>query len=84
MKKLETFDLSYFRGKGPFVDTDVTKNYLVFQPRERYFKVVDKIIQTIFHHGNLKDCLMKVLNLLLNLTIVFLHKLIILELMGVV
>ena len=36
--KLETFDLSYFRGKNYF-DEDGTRNYLMFQPMYRYFKV---------------------------------------------
>ena len=37
MKKLETFDSSYFRGKSHFED-DGTENWLVFQPIHRYFK----------------------------------------------
>ena len=36
MKKLETFDSIYFRGKSHFED-DGTENWLVFQPIERYF-----------------------------------------------
>ena len=39
-KKLKTFDSSYFRGKSHF-EGDGTQNYLVFQPINRYFKVVD-------------------------------------------
>ena len=39
MKKLETFDLSYFIGKSHF-EEDHTHNYLVFQPMYRYFKIV--------------------------------------------
>ena len=39
MKKLETFDSIYFRGKSHFED-DGTQNYLVFQPIERYFKKI--------------------------------------------
>ena len=31
IKKLQTFDSSYFKGKNHFED-DGTKNYLVFQP----------------------------------------------------
>ena len=31
LKKLKTFDLSYFRGKSHF-EEDVTQNYLVSQP----------------------------------------------------
>ena len=38
IKKLETFDVSYFRGKNYF-DEDGTQNYLIFQPIYRYFKV---------------------------------------------
>ena len=37
LKKLETFDSIYFRGKSHFED-DGTQNYLVFQPMYRYFK----------------------------------------------
>ena len=37
MKKLKTFDSSYFTGKTHF-EEDVTQNVLVFQPTYRYFK----------------------------------------------
>ena len=37
MKKIETFDSSYFRGKNLFED-DGAQNYLVFQPIHRHFK----------------------------------------------
>ena len=37
LKKLKTFDLSYFRGKSHFQE-DGTQSYLVFQPMQRYFK----------------------------------------------
>ena len=39
LKKLKTFDASYFIGKSYFVDNDGTENYSVFQPTHRYFKV---------------------------------------------
>ena len=39
LKKLKTFDSRYFRGKGRF-EEDGTQNYLVFQPINRYFKVI--------------------------------------------
>ena len=39
LKKLETFDSSYFRGKSYF-EEDATQNYLVLQPIIRYFKTV--------------------------------------------
>ena len=39
MKKLQTFDSSYFRGKIHFKE-DGAQNYLVFQPIDRYFKVI--------------------------------------------
>ena len=38
LKKLETFDSSYFIGKSYF-DEDGTQNYLIFQPIISYFKV---------------------------------------------
>ena len=37
LKKLKTFDSSYFEGKSHFKE-DNTQNYLVFQPMYRYFK----------------------------------------------
>ena len=39
MKKLRTFDSSYFRGESHFKE-DGTQNYFVFQPINRYFKVI--------------------------------------------
>ena len=39
MKKLKTFDSSYFIGKSHF-EEDGTRNYLVFQPITRYFKIL--------------------------------------------
>ena len=39
MKKLKTFDSSYFISKSHLVENDV-QNYLVFQPMKRYFKRV--------------------------------------------
>ena len=39
LRKLKTFDASYFRGKSHF-EEDGTQNYLVFQPMYRYFKVI--------------------------------------------
>ena len=63
LKKLERFDSIYFCGKSHFED-DGTQNYLVFQTVYRYFKTIRIVI---FYHGNLKDCLMKVLSLLLHL-----------------
>ena len=39
MKKLKTFDSSYFIGKSHF-EEDVTQNYLVYQPMYRYFKII--------------------------------------------
>ena len=71
LKKLERFDSNYFRGKNYFAGDHAIQNYLVFQPMSKYFKTyigVDKRI--IFRNGNLKDFLMKSLNLLPHLTIV--------------
>ena len=39
LKKPKTFDSSYFRGKSHFEEDDA-QNYLVFQPINRYFKVI--------------------------------------------
>ena len=39
LKKLKTFDSSYFIGKSHFKE-DGTQNYLVFQPTNKYFKVI--------------------------------------------
>ena len=41
LNKLKTFDSSYFIGKSHFQE-DGTKNYLVFQPINRYLKVIAK------------------------------------------
>ena len=38
-KKLKTFDSIYFIGKSHF-DEDGTQNYLVFQPLNKYFKLI--------------------------------------------
>ena len=39
MKKLKTFESIYYRGKSRF-EEDGTQNYLVFQPLNKYFKVI--------------------------------------------
>ena len=39
LKKLKTFDSSYFKGKIHF-EKDGTQNYLVFQPIHKYFKKI--------------------------------------------
>ena len=39
LKKLKTFGSSYFRGKSHFEENG-TQNYLVFQPVNKYFKVI--------------------------------------------
>ena len=39
LKKLKTFDSSYFIGNSHF-EGDGTQNYLVFQPMNKYFKVI--------------------------------------------
>ena len=39
LKKLKTFDSSYFRGKSHFEEYGA-QNYLAFQPINRYFKVI--------------------------------------------
>ena len=49
MKKLETFDSIYFRGKSHFEDDD-TQNYLVFQSKYRYFNTVSN------NNSNILSC----------------------------
>ena len=39
LNKLKVFDLSYFIGKSHF-EEDGVQNYLVFQPLNKYFKVI--------------------------------------------
>ena len=39
-KKLNTYDLNYFRGKNYF-DEDGTQNYYIFQPLGKYLEVTD-------------------------------------------
>ena len=39
LNKLKIFDLSYFIGKSYF-EEDGTRNYLVFQPINKYFKLI--------------------------------------------
>ena len=46
LNKLEKFDAAYFRGKNYF-NGDGTKNYLVFQPMYRYFKMVHNTVDKI-------------------------------------
>ena len=45
LKKLKTFDLSYFIGKSHF-EEDGAQNCLVFQPIRRYFKINGKYISS--------------------------------------
>ena len=42
LNKLKTFDSSYFIGKSHF-EEDGTQNYSVFQPLNKYFKVITNI-----------------------------------------
>ena len=50
MKKLQTYDLSYFKLKKYFDEEDGKQNYLVFLPERRYFKlnsvvnVIDRVL----------------------------------------
>ena len=74
LKKLKTFDLSYFKGKGHF-EEDGTQNYLVFRPYKRIAILKELLMLVVvitYIFGNLKDCLMKGLILLLHLIIVLL------------
>ena len=50
IKKLQTYDLSYFRGKQYFDEGSGKQNYLVFLPMGKYFKlnsvvgVIDRVL----------------------------------------
>ena len=69
LKKLKTFDSSYFRGKSRF-DEDGAQNYLVFQPINRYFKLAyNKKYISSWKYKRLSD---ETIKLLLHLIIVFL------------
>ena len=59
LNKLKTFDSSYFIGKSYF-DEDGTQKYLNFNQCADILKWF--LILILFHHGNLKDYLLKVLN----------------------
>ena len=50
---------------------DGLQTYLIFQPVQRYFKIITNT--KYIAEWNLRECLMKVLNLLLRLIIVLLH-----------
>ena len=73
LSKLKTFDSNNNNIKRYF-EGDRKPNYLIFQPISRYFKIIDNTkyisIYNIYHHGNLKDYLTKLLNLMLPLIIV--------------
>ena len=46
LKKLKTLDLSCFIGKSHF-EEDGTQNYLVFQPLNKYFKLITNILSIL-------------------------------------
>ena len=55
LKKLETFDSSYFKGKSHF-EEDGIQNYLVFQPMCRYFKKIAGVGKgSYIYFGKYKD-----------------------------
>ena len=47
LNKLKTFDSSYFIGKIDF-DEDGTQNYLVFQPLNKYLKLITNTLSILF------------------------------------
>ena len=67
LKTLKRFDASCFIGKNDF-EEDGTQSYLVFQPINRYFKLIANTLY--ISHGNLKDYLLNLLSDLLRLIIV--------------
>ena len=46
LNKLKTFDLSYFIDKSHF-DEDGTQIYLVFQPLNKYFKLITNTLSIL-------------------------------------
>ena len=46
LKKVKTVNLSYFIGKNYF-DGDGTQNYSVFQPLNKYFKLITKTLSIL-------------------------------------
>ena len=73
LKKLKTFDSSYFIGKSHF-EEDGAQNEIVFQPMYRYFKMTAVLVIAVtFIAVNLKNCLTKELMLLKCLIIVLLQ-----------
>ena len=46
LNELKTFDSSYFIGKSHF-DEDGTQNYLVFQPLNKYFKLITNTLSIL-------------------------------------
>ena len=51
LKKLNTFDIAYYRGKNYF-EEDGTQNYLVFQEVYKYFEDADASKTFIKFHAN--------------------------------
>ena len=70
IKKLQTFDSDYFRGKSHFEESGA-QNYLVFIPISRYFRLIPN--KKHISPWKSKGYLMKLLHLMLLLIIVLLH-----------
>ena len=64
IKKLQTFDLTYFNGECYFND-DGSQNYLIYQPVIKYFQFL-VVLLINFQDRNLKGCQKKVSQLLLH------------------
>ena len=62
LNKLKNFDSSSFIGKSHF-DEAGTQNYLVFQPLNKYFKLITNTLSILSWQS--KDYLLKILTLLL-------------------
>ena len=71
INNLQTYSLSYFRGKQYFDEGSGKQNYLVFLPMRKYFKLNSVAgVTDCVYHGNPKEYQMKVLSLLQHLIIV--------------
>ena len=58
MKKLQTFDSCYFRGKSHFEEDDA-QNYLIFQSMYSYFKEISGVGNGNYIYFSKSICLWK-------------------------
>ena len=71
MTKLRTFNSRYFLGKRDFEDGGAQNYLVIYSQWKDYLNRL--VILNIFQRGNLKDCLIKTLILVLHLIMVLLQ-----------